>query len=118
MDERFSYCAMQPIEIGGLCLSFRDILLRIGNFFKKELLSEEYNPFPRTMFAIDEPHSLYNFVHVALEVGAIIRVDDQSLYSGKFDGGVFRLTYLLYPYFGYVPTSSKEVVLISEILDE
>lgn len=118
MDERFSYCAMQPIEIGGLCLSFRDILLRIGNFFRKELLSEEYNPFPRTMFTIDEPHCLYNFVHVALEVGAVIRVDDQSLYSGKFDGGVFRLTYLLYPYFGYVPTSSKEVVLISEILGE
>lgn len=118
LNERFAYCAMPPIQVRNRTLSFRDILILIGEFFRKELLGEIYNPFPRTMFAIDEENQYRGFIHAGLEAGAIVRVDDKKQYSGRYNDGVYRLSYLLYPYFGYISTPTKDVVLISEIIKD
>lgn len=115
MEERFSYCAMSALNLNKATYSFRDILLEIGNFFKEELLGEEYKPFPRTMFEIDDNPLFGNFVHSGLESGAIVRIEDKSFYAGKYIQGVYRLSYMLYPFFGFVSTPSKEVVNINEI---
>ena len=118
LNERFAYCAMPPIQVRNRTLSFRDILILIGEFFRKELLGEIYNPFPRTMFAIDGENKYRGFIHAGLEAGAIVRVDDKKQYSGRYNDGVYRLSYLLYPYFGYISTPTKDVVLISEIIKD
>ena len=118
MEEQFSYCAMKPINFGTSQLSFRDILMRIGNFFRDELLGETYNPFPRTMFVIDGNKQFQRFIHTGLEIGAIVRIEDRNAYVGKYTDGVYRLTFMLYPYFSYVATPTKEVVLLNEIFKE
>lgn len=117
MDERFSYCAMAPINIKEKLCSFRDIIDMIGVFFTNELLGEVYNPMPRTMFSIDGCPFMRNFIHVGLESGAIVKVDDKALYNGRFECGVYRLSYLLYPYYGYVSSGTKEVVDMEEIIN-
>lgn len=118
MEERFSYCVMKPIELASIKYSFRDILMAIGDYFRNDLLGEKYNPFPRTMFAVDGSSELLRFIHVGLESGALIRIDDRNAYSGKYLNGVYRLTFMLYPYFGYVHTPTKDVVLLEDILKE
>lgn len=117
IEERFSYCAMKELRIGEDLFTYRNILDKIGWFFHNELLGDEYCPMPRTMFAIDDHEYLRDFIHDGLESGAIIKVEDKTLYSGKFRYGVYRLSYILYPFYGYVSSGTKDVTMMDEILN-
>lgn len=117
VEGRFSFCAMKEVRIGDDILTFRNLLDIIGGFFNNELLGDNYCPMPRTMFTIDGYGCLRDFISVGLESGAIIKVDDKTLYSGRYKLGVYRLSYLLYPYYGYVSTGVKDVVEMDEIFN-
>lgn len=116
VEDRISYCALKEVRIGENTVSFRELLDMIGFFFQNELLSETYCPMPRTMFAIDNHECLRGFIKVGLESGFIVKVEDKTLYSGRYKLGVYRLSYILYPFYGYVSAGIKEVVEMDEIL--
>ena len=115
VEERFLYCPMRQVKVNDRDLSFNDILIGIGIYFRNQLLGAEYNPMPITMFSIDHNTLFKDFVHVALEAGAIVLIEDKQSFSGKMPNGVFRLSYMLYPYFGIVSSPSKDVVFLEEI---
>lgn len=117
MIRRFAFYPMPLIQYEGNTLSYDDILNGIGNFFKQELLAEKYNPKPKTMFTVENKSIFQSFIHIALESGAIVSVEDKSAYEGRHKNGVYRLTYMLYPYFEYVNTPSKEIVTLENIIN-
>lgn len=114
-DERFSYSPMPAIDINGNKLSFYDILYGIGDYFKNELLGEHYNPDPKTMFTFDNKSLFKDFIHIGLSVGAIVMINDKLTYSGQRPNGVYRLSYMLYPLFGYVSNQCKVVAYLEDI---
>lgn len=116
VDDRISYCALKEVRIANETFTFRTLLDKIGLFFNSELLGETYCPMPRTMFAIDGQECLREFIKVGLESGFIVKVEDKASYLGRYKLGVYRLSYILYPFYGYVSTGIKEVVDIDEIL--
>lgn len=115
VEERFLYCPMRQIEINDRDLSFNDILIGIGTYFRDQLLGDDYNPMPITMFSIEQGSMFRDFVHVALEAGAIVLIEDRKCFSGKMPNGVYRLSYMLYPYFGIVSSPSKDVVFLEDV---
>lgn len=117
MIRRFAFYPMPLIQYDGNVLSYDDILNSIGHFFKHELLAETYNPKPRTMFTVENKSIFESFIHIALESGAIVSVDDKNAYDGRHKNGVYRLTYMLYPYFEYVNTPNKEITTLEDIID-
>lgn len=114
-EELFSYCPMPALAISGELFNFCDVLNKIGQFFRMQLLDDEYNPSPITMFTIENKSIFSNFIHIGLSVGAIVMIGDTSLYSGKMPNGVYRLSYMLYPLFGIVSTPCKDVVCLEDI---
>ena len=48
----------------------------------------------------------------------VIKLDDELI--GAFDDGnaVYRLSYMLYPYFHIIQTTSKDVISLDEILNQ
>lgn len=116
--ERLSVSTMPKIKVNGNnYLSFPELLDTIGKYFSKCLLSKEYNSSPVTMFEIARNSPFIPFINTGLENGTIIKIEDQRRYSGK-SRPVYRLSYILYPYYGYVDTYSKEVELLENIISK
>ena len=116
--ERLAVSTMPKIKVNGEnYLSFPELLDTIGKYFSKCLLSEEYNSSPVTMFEIGKNSPFVPFINTGLENGTIIKIEDERRYAGK-SRPVYRLSYILYPYYGYVDTYSKEVELLEDIISK
>lgn len=116
--ERLSVSTMPKIKVNGKnYLSFPELLDTIGKYFSRCLLSEEYNSSPVTMFEIGKNSPFVPFINTGLENGTIIKIEDERRYAGK-SRPVYRLSYILYPYYGYVDTYSKEVELLEDIISK
>lgn len=96
--------------------SFEDIITGIGKYFQKELLSTDYNPFPVTYFTISKKSYLQPFLKNALERGLVVKVDEEIAGVSGDDDGIYRLSYMLYPYFHIVQSKSKDIISLDKIL--
>lgn len=96
--------------------TFEELINCIGTYFQKELLSEEYNPSPITMFTVHKHSSLQKFLKMALEQGVIVKVEEQMIGVDDGEDGVYRLSYMLYPHFHIIQSFSKDIISLDEIL--
>lgn len=115
-DSSFFIQSVYDTEYGNF--TFEEIIEKIGKYFQQSLLSDDYNPYPVTCFTISKKSSLQDFLKNALEQGVVIKLDDELI--GAFDDGnaVYRLSYMLYPYFHIIQTTSKDVISLDEILNQ
>ena len=114
---KFAYFPSLPIIYKEHFITYKEILDYIGNYLSERLNGPEYILLPETLFTY-ESKELSEFVKLALTSGAIIMIEDTTLYKGVRRGGkVFRLNYGLYPYYHYVKTTSRDVLLIEDIID-
>lgn len=96
--------------------SFEELINQIGRFFQNELLSVNYNPSPITMFTLSKSSSLQSFIKKALEQGVIVKVEDQMIQTTEANDGIYRLSYMLYPYFHIVQSFTKNIIFLEELL--
>lgn len=96
--------------------SFEELINQIGRFFQNELLSDNYNPSPITMFTLSKSSSLQSFIKKALEQGVIVKVEDQMIQTSEANDGIYRLSYMLYPYFHIVQSFTKDIIFLEELL--
>lgn len=95
--------------------SFEELINQIGRFFQNELLSDNYNPSPITMFTLSKSSSLQSFIKKALEQGVIVKVEDQMIQTTEANDGIYRLSYMLYPYFHIVQSFTKNIIFLEEL---
>lgn len=114
---KFAYYPALPLMHGNKFYAYKEILDAIGDYFSNLLKAEDYVMLPETLFSY-ESNDLNDFITQALDAGAIMVIDDKTLYQGIKKGHVvFRLNYGLYPYYHYIKTTSRNVVAIDDILN-
>ena len=95
-----------------------DIIRAIGNFFHKEMITDDFKMDPRNTFKIDGSinQKFVDLVQLALHLGVIIYVNPKEAISqkGLFDKE-FRLNYLLSPYFKILAREYDSPVKLSQI---
>ena len=55
-------------------------------------------------------------VKKALEQGVIVKVEDQMIQTSEANDGIYRLSYMLYPYFHIVQSFTKNIIFLEELL--
>lgn len=96
--------------------TFEELINIIGWYFNHELLSDRYNPSPITMFTLGKSSSLQSFVKKALQQGVVVKVEDQQVETSGSSDGIYRLSYMLYPYFHIIQSFAKNIISLEEIL--
>lgn len=98
--------------------TFEELINIIGWYFNHELLSDRYNPSPITMFTLGKSSCLQSFVKKALQQGVIVKVEDQQVETAGSSNGIYRLSYMLYPYFHIIQSFAKNIISLEEILTD
>lgn len=98
--------------------TFEKLINIIGWYFNHELLSDRYNPSPITMFTLGKSSSLQSFVKKALQQGVVVKVEDQQVETSGSSDGIYRLSYMLYPYFHIIQSFAKNIISLEEILTD
>lgn len=98
--------------------TFEELINIIGWYFNHELLSDRYNPSPITMFTLGKSSSLQSFVKKALQQGVVVKVEDQQVETSGSSDGIYRLSYMLYPYFHIIQSFAKNIISLEEILTD
>lgn len=115
---KLAYQSMPPLDYKGTEFSYKQTLDIIGHYLYSRLASAKYIPTPEMFFAI-ENEAFFPFVKKALEVGAIILIEDSSEYRGvRGNVPVYRLNYGLLPYYHIVKTNSRDVIYLDDIFDQ
>lgn len=110
-----------PIERSNLTLV--DIINRIGNYFKSQLLGQEFKMDPRGTFIVDEDSvdlnaDLIKLLEKGVSQGAFILIDkhDQS-FDFEVRGKRFKLSYLFFLLFN-LPLRNYPAINLSQCLKE
>lgn len=101
------------IELKDNNITIRQFINKIGEYFKEELLGDEFKPEPGSTFKVDVDNSDYlTILEKGLFQGAFILVDNEH---DNFDfdvlGKRLKLSYLYYPKFRLPIRKSKEISL-------
>lgn len=114
---KLAYYTIVPIIYQDKIITYKEILDAIGIYLNRRLTGEEYEVLPEIYFSY-EVKELSIFIDYALESGAIVLIEDPTLYQGvSRNHRVFRLNYGLFPYYHIVKTTSRNIVFIEDILE-
>ena len=96
-----------------------EIIDKIGLYFYNKIVLEEFNPDPYIFFYVNpEETDLNNFIEIALEAGAIFKVETEIGIKGvRRTQNVYRLSYSLYPIYK-LPKVDYNSIPLSRILRE
>lgn len=96
-----------------------EIIDKIGNYFFDKMVMENFNPDPVIFFYINSGETLLNnFIEIALEAGAIFKVEEEIKVKGiKKTRDVYRLSYSLYPIYK-LPKVDYNPIPLSRILQD
>jgi len=99
--------------------SLIEIIDKIGNYFYDKIVLEDFNPDPFIFFYVNlEENDLINFIEIALEAGAIFKVETEIGIKGvRRTENVYRLSYSLYPIYK-IPKVDYNPIPLSRILKE
>lgn len=95
-----------------------EIIDKIGKFFYNKIVLEDFNPDPYIFFYVNpEEKDLTNFIEIALEAGAIFKVETEIGIKGvRRTQNVYRLSYSLYPIYR-IPKVDYNPIPLSRILN-
>lgn len=96
-----------------------EIIDKIGNYFFEKIVIDDFNPDPVIFFYTSSSETwLNNFIEIALEAGAIFKVEEEIRIKGlKKTRDVYRLSYSLYPIYK-LPKVDYNPILLSRILQD
>jgi hypothetical protein len=112
-----------PVETepdGTLALSLRTFITTLANFFENEILGPNFKADPVLSFKVDEktPEYIQRLVVTALNIGAIVVMDDDAINIMTSPvGRTFRLVHLLAPIFN-LPMRKGKYRSLSLILEK
>jgi hypothetical protein len=104
--------------IGKKHMHLGEIIRIIGQFFHKEMITDDFKMDPRNTFRIDENinQKFVDLVQLALHLGIIIYVNPKEAISQKgLLDKEFRLNYLLSPYFKILAREYDSPVRLSQM---
>lgn len=113
--ERFEFYNNYPnasVEYASKQHSLGELIKLIGTYFKQELYKESFQPEPINSFHIDKktPKEFQTLIQYGLDLGAILEV------KKKKNKKIYKLSYILHPYFNLPKRSNAKSIALSSIL--